>query len=101
MNKENVYFRIETVTKNGTILQLDDVIAVGFVNLGENTAAVNKLPLPPVPDPLKYAIAQYILWMPVDGNQKDATRYQITFGKNDGDPILVQELTVFYKMYRR
>lgn len=98
--RNNIYFRRELIIKDMEIMDMDDVLQIGFLNFGEVIVYINDLRLDPVPDPVKYNIANVILWMPQNENEKDSSRYRVRFEQND-NPALVRELTVMYKIYKR
>lgn len=98
--RNNIYFRRELIIKDMEIMDMDDVLQIGFLNFGEVIVYINDLRLDPVPDPVKYNIANVILWMPQNENEKDSSRYRVRFEQSD-NPSLVRELTVMYKIYKR
>jgi len=98
--RNNIYFRRELIIKDMEIMDMDDVLQIGFLNFGEVIVYINDLRLDPVPDPVKYNIANVILWMPQNENEKDSSRYRVRFEQSD-NPNLVRELTVMYKIYKR
>jgi hypothetical protein len=72
---QKIYFRFETITKE-EVLETQNCIAIGFLNIGNNPCRVNGLF--PVPTP-NGNLTNNMVFFPINSGERDATRYKITF----------------------
>lgn len=86
-----VYFRIIPVQTPKTVVSNDKCIAVGFLNVGSTPAFLNRELRIPDFNP---AAPIQPFFLTVNNGERDATRYEITFGVT---APLVRKVLVFYK----
>lgn len=86
-----VYFRIVAVQTPKTVVSNDRSIAVGFLNVGSTPAFINRELRIPDFNPASPINPFFFTLQP---GERDATRYEITFGVT---APLVRKVLVFYK----
>jgi hypothetical protein len=73
-----VYFRFIPIQTPKTVVSNDRCIAVGFLNIGTTPAFVNRELRIPDFNP---ALPITPFFLPINEGERDATRYDITFGQ--------------------